>query len=245
MATDTQKISWLTSIQTKIALLIIFIVTLALSAATGYEIIQFKQQRSAELVELADATADRLASHLQKPLWDRDDEQISETMTAEMREQRLFGIIVRDSDGLSVFAASKRNHRWQPAPFRGQQFGARGLITSERAVSKDEEKLGEVEVYLTRKFLDQQLRENIIARVAQLLVLDLLIFIAIFFTLRKIVIKPINRLADAADAMSKGDFDVSINLAGKNEIGQVALAMQRMKISLRMAMTKINSGAAV
>ena len=65
-------------------------------------------------MELADTTADRLASHLQKPLWDLDDEQIAEAITAEMREQRLFGIIVRDSDGLSVFAASKRNrHTWQ------------------------------------------------------------------------------------------------------------------------------------
>ena len=91
-------------------------------------------------------------------------------------------------------------------------------------INNGDEKLGEVEVYLTPKFLNQQLRENITARVAQLLVLDLLIFIAIFFTLRKIVIKPINRLADAADAMSKGDFNVSINSAGKNEIGQVGLS---------------------
>ena len=236
---QVQKTSLLSSIQTKIVLMTIVIVTVVLGAFTAYSAWQSKKKMTTELNQLAESTSTRLASHLINPLWDLDEELVNEIVVAEMTEKRLFGVIVRDSDNKTIFAAQKRNQSWQPVKYNGLQLGTKDLVFKSSPISNGNDHLGQVEVYLSPRFLNEELEANFVNMLLQVIVLDLIIFIAMFIALRTMVIKPINTLAEAAEAMSKGDFDTEIDLESNNEIGQVAAAMNRMKTSLKLAMGRM------
>ena len=77
------------------------------------------------------------------------------------------------------------------------------------------------------------------------LVLDIVMFMAILVALQKIVITPVRKLAEAAEHMSKGNLDMVIAAHTRDEIGYVAEAMERMKISLRLAMQRLQQQAPV
>ena len=238
---QSKQIKWINSIQTRIVFITIFIVTLVLGTSAAYTYWISQTKLTDELIQLSEATSGRLASHLVKPLWDLDVEQVEKSINAEMKEQRIYGIIIRDSDGQTIFAGTKRDPNWQPTKLGQIQFASKDLIMSRQQISNGSESVGVAEVYLTSIFLNEQLNKDFARMALQLIVLDLIIFLAIFAALKSMVIVPIAHLAAAAEAMSKGNFNVKINLSTNNEIGQVADAMERMKTSLKMAMTKMRS----
>jgi len=49
------------------------------------------------------------------------------------------------------------------------------------------------------------------------------------------------RLTDAAERMSLGDLDVSIDIRSKDEIGHLARAFTRMQTSLRLAIGRLRN----
>ena len=65
----------------------------------------------------------------------------------------------------------------------------------------------------------------------------LVIIANIFFA--KVVLRPINYLADNADDISLGKLDTRINTSGGDEIAKLAKAFDRMKISIKMAFDQL------
>jgi len=61
--------------------------------------------------------------------------------------------------------------------------------------------------------------------------------IAWFFA--RTVVKPITTLTDIAERMSLGELDNKVNIKSKDEIGLLAMAIERMRISLNLAMGRL------
>ncbi len=59
------------------------------------------------------------------------------------------------------------------------------------------------------------------------------------FWLKRFVIRPLNRMAAAAEAISTGDMETEFEVHSKDEVGSLAEAFQRMKMSLAMAMSRL------
>ena len=56
------------------------------------------------------------------------------------------------------------------------------------------------------------------------------------FWLKRYVVRPLNRMAQVAEAVSTGDTDAEFERASNDEVGNIAEAFTRMKTSLAMAM---------
>jgi HAMP domain-containing protein len=54
------------------------------------------------------------------------------------------------------------------------------------------------------------------------------------------VVKPIIELAAAADAMSRGQLDLPIAVRSEDEIGELARSLERMRASLKAAITRLS-----
>ena len=87
------------------------------------------------------------------------------------------------------------------------------------------------------------------AQVKERASLILLIFIVVFaiftccilfFTIRSIT-RPVNRLAKGAEMLGKGDLNCKIVVRGKNELGQLATAFNRMAKDLKISNDKLKS----
>lgn len=82
----------------------------------------------------------------------------------------------------------------------------------------------------------------------QSLLLILGIFIAVFAVatllvnlwLKRLVVRPLNRMALIAEAVSMGDTQSEFPQSSKDEVGQLAEAFNRMRLSLQMAMQRLD-----
>lgn len=233
-------VSFFRSIKFKIVFITIFLITCILGGFAFFNTSKKQQQMAQELKSLAEVTAIRLSNHLIIPLWDLDKKQVEDTLQAEMLEKRVAAIMVRDSDGKTVFAGKARDSAWKVQDnTRYTIFSDQGMIIEKKAISNGKEKIGDVEVHITNKFSQEELQEFVTSVVLHVLVLDIVMFMAILIVLQRMVITPVRKLAEAAESMSRGNLDLAIDVKSKDEIGYVAEAMERMKISLRLAIQRL------
>ncbi|MCP4367639.1 MAG: HAMP domain-containing protein [Deltaproteobacteria bacterium] len=72
-----------------------------------------------------------------------------------------------------------------------------------------------------------------------LLIVTIFIVSIVAWFFARALVKPITMLTDIAERMSLGELDNKVNVKAKDEIGHLALAIERMRISLNMAMARL------
>jgi len=230
-------VSLLNTIQARISIILVIITTLILFGFVVYNYFAAKSKMETELNNFARITSTRLSKYLVEPLWGVDEKQIEDAFNSEMMEKRIYGIVVIDRDTNKVFLAKKRDINWNIIKAKGKITG--DLIKSSRKIRRDKEVLGDVEIYVTPKFIRQELNQSIINTAITAVILDIAIFLAVYIILRQIIIRPIMKLTDIADRMSMGDLNAEIDIKSKNEIGLLAQAVVRMQTSLRLALKRL------
>lgn len=98
--------------------------------------------------------------------------------------------------------------------------------------------IGAVHVGFSADALDRQIYDALLPLIALPAAL-LAAGLAVPFFLARRLIKPIVQLRSIAAAMSHGDLDTPVRIDGKNEIADLALSLERMRVSLRAAMTRL------
>ncbi|HEY9696201.1 MAG TPA: DUF3365 domain-containing protein [Trichocoleus sp.] len=69
-----------------------------------------------------------------------------------------------------------------------------------------------------------------------------IVLLIVNFLLKRVVINPLNRISTAANEVSMGNMAAEFPAEGKDEIGKLAAAFNRMKTSLMMAMEMLKQG---
>ncbi len=78
-----------------------------------------------------------------------------------------------------------------------------------------------------------------------LILITIALVVAIAYVLGKALTRPINELTIMADKLSRGDFDVDLAQSQRgDEIGSLARAIERLGISIKMAMDRLRSKSA-
>ena len=72
-----------------------------------------------------------------------------------------------------------------------------------------------------------------------LLIVTILVVSAVAWFFARALVKPIMKLTDIAERMSLGELDNKVDVKAKDEIGLLAMAIERMRISLNMAMARL------
>ena len=74
---------------------------------------------------------------------------------------------------------------------------------------------------------------------ALLLAVTLCVTLFLAFSLSRTLVQPIRNLTEAAGQMSLGDLDREIVVSGKDELSLLAQALDRMRVSMKMAMDRL------
>lgn len=83
------------------------------------------------------------------------------------------------------------------------------------------------------------------ARQSLLLILGIFVIVFALATLmvnlwlKRYVVRPLNRMAMTAEAVSMGDTDTEFTITSKDEVGKLSEAFNRMRLSLQMAMQRL------
>lgn len=231
------NVSWLRTIRVKIIAVGIITATLVLGVA-GFLYYRYTETtKTAELQQLAEVTADRMAQHIEIPMWDVDYEQVGKLLEAEMKEAKIFGIVVRDEDRKTLFAARERRPGGRIVESNGDVTG--NFAFARRDVMRGDKAIGAVTVFLSPSFLERELVRFAWGIGLVVVVLDLLMLVFISIALGRVVVTPLEVLARHAERISRGDLRQEIEVRSRDEIGYLATTLNRMQHSLRVAISRL------
>ncbi len=235
-------IRWVDRIETKVSFLLVLITTLLLVGFGAYNVFNSRTNLVEGLTTLADTSSEQLSINLALPLWNLDKETIANAIEAEMSDSRIQAIIVRDEDGQSIFASKQRDGNWNIVDAESEVTNTDELTltVSKKDVTspQGDAVIGIAEVYATPRFIQEELQRSILAELLRVIILDIAIILAVSLVLRRLLIRPVVSLTQSAEELSIGK-SAHINVNSNDEIGRLAQAFERLRISLDVAMKHI------
>jgi signal transduction histidine kinase len=147
---------------------------------------------------------EQMVTSLTIPLWSYDEIQISKVMESSMSDPELFAVDLRSTDHPKGSRFVKvRDSRWNVIDAKQNDFPS-DLISVEKAIYFSQDKIGAVKIFLTPKFVRNNLRNIFIISLFSILILDMILISNLYFLLWNIIIKPLRSLEQYAVAVSNG-----------------------------------------
>ncbi len=97
---------------------------------------------------------------------------------------------------------------------------------------------GAIHVGMWEDSVDEQIDRALYPLIGRIALMILAGLVVSVFLARRIL-RPIRRLTDLADRMSLGDLDTPIGMESKDEIGELARSLERIRASLKAAMVRL------
>lgn len=232
------KVAWYRSVQTKILVTLLVVTTLILAGFAVFNLTQARARLETDLQRLAETTVQRLSQQVIGPMWSLNDEQLIESIEAAMLERRVYSVIIRKEDRQSIYLGRRRDDNWNIIPAKSDPQGDY-IVSKTTLLHENEEMIGVLEVYVSRRFLQNQFEELVRNEIERAAILDLALIVVTLLLLRRLLVRPIRELTDASERISAGQLNTKIEIRSKDEIGMLAGAINKLQTSLRIAMERM------
>lgn len=227
---------WKWSVQVKVGVILAILTTLIFA---GFGLRQYDALRSQKIEDLnllADVTLAKLTQNLIRSLWDFDQDLGAKMILAEMQEEAIYAIVVKNDNG-HLFVGKSRNSDWQIVDSQEEIVG--DFIIRQQELVSSEGKIGAVGLYLTQQFLHEDLQRAVRDLLMTVGVLGMSVFLVVVITLRFLVIRPLNQILDMAQTIAAGEFSQEIRIRQQDEIGKLADAIRSMKQKIMTVVDEI------
>ena len=190
------------SIRPRIALIFVLIVTSVLTATGAWNYFSVKAEREQQLAAELDGIVARLQSSLPPAVWDYNDPQVSKTVNSEMGAPFVLGIDVSAREK-TVYSVGREGQGLQAnVPVPGADVIRKApLLFTYQGKQLD---LGTVTVYASRQAIVEHQRRDLYSLIASILVTNAVLVSALYFALRVVVLKPLERLQLGVSALEEG-----------------------------------------
>lgn len=172
----------------KISLIMIIIAVSIAGLFSGYDYINENRKLTENFNEMIEPIPRRMADALQKPLWFMDKELARQLITVEMKNKRIYAVVVKEADG-NMVVAHKRDDKWEIVETSEKITGDFILKTEQIVYEKDF--AGTVDIYFTTRFIDEELRELSIFMVIKVILMSICLVSALLLTVNIFLVKPI------------------------------------------------------
>jgi two-component system NtrC family sensor kinase len=217
-------------IKTHLNLIFVLILTVALAVSGTISYLNTQQRLEADLSNYLQRMKLRLETVVPGVLWNFDDLQLARVLDAEMSYPALTTIEVYNGDvfldGRTRNADGQVTKLSKPTPLDAD--AAQFALTYNGAESQ--KILGHVQYKASRHLIDQQLKEQVIEKTIEILILDLLIVLALSSSLQQIVIKPLSLLRERLNHVAERDIaynDIALPSNPYLEIDEVSQSYNR------------------
>ncbi len=235
MSSATNSLPLLARIQVKTLFLLTVLLVLVTGGFTYLDVSRNAQTQQTGLRNFTDQLAQQLSQHLTLSLWVVDDEQVKTSARAAFLDERVEAVRVRNHEN-RVIAAFVRNLQGNVEAGELSPTDALLQASAQVTVPQQNDRIGTVEVFVTPHLLAKALETAYFNALQQLLVLVGVLVFVNTVVLRYLVVRPINQLARAADRISRGDLESAVQIKQNDEIGLLARAFERMRLSLKIMM---------
>ena len=235
------------SIQSRLKLLFVLIVTLVLAISGSYAQYSLGKELESSHQRLREGVLTRLAISLPPALWDFDKAKVDTLIEAEMLPLEVESIRVYDS-AVELFASKARGADGRlvvpsgPLPPGGLPArrelvfrDASSASTSIRPVS-----VGKVVVYFSRAQIDAALASELFHKLLEVLLLDIILVMALSLSLR-VVFRPLRQLRDGLfELATRGTGEVEeLPEDRHDELGDVIRGFNQIQRRLKSTIARI------
>jgi signal transduction histidine kinase len=238
------------SVRVQLSVLFLIVTTITLAAFGVYDYFQLSKELNANFVQLQKGTTTRLSISLPSPIWSFNLDAVGSIIKAEMLPEEVLAIDVFDENSGFLFGSARDDQkrivtRSQASRLHGISVGA-DLFRSNTDVGGDKKlaspnsAIGRVVVYFSRDRIDEILKANVIRRIVEALVIDVMLVIVLSLSLR-MVFTPLRRLREALFELAHQDGDDVEELpeTQKNEFGDVVKGFNQTQRKFKHVIEKL------
>lgn len=220
------------SIRLRLNILFIAFVTLTLGLFGAYSQYLLAKDLETKFTQTKRGVSTRLQINLPVPLWNIDVAMVGSIIDAEMINEQVVGISISDNSG-KIFNSKFRNQAGELVATAAAAGLDGSPVTLDLRYSDNQDPLqekparaelaiGQAKVYFSRATIDATLRSQLLRRIAEILLLDAILVLALAFSLRTVFL-PLAQLRDALFELASQNSDEVKELPEnvKNEFGEV------------------------
>lgn len=224
------KLPQTAGIRTRLSLILIVTIFII---QTGVTVINYQMTKSAMeagLVELKDKVIRQLTIGLKEPLWNYQKDMMDDIIDSQMLENQIYAILIKNHKGRIIFC-KKRDENWRPVQTTEPLTGTYDIQAGE--ITAYGEPVGTVEVYITEVYMQRTLRRQLKHIIISSLIVDLLMYGILFYSIGRSVLRPIDKLAKGVRTIASGNLNAVIRSENKDEIGRLAADTELMRKSIK------------
>lgn len=215
----------------KVGILVVLTTTFTLAVFGLWQHRKTATRMTQSLEERVQFAAKRLSINLKEPIFNYNKSMAEDVIFAEMESGLIAGIFVLEHEKTIPGFSFSRNTLGKLVPADTLLSGDDYIVAS-RKIKRETNVIGEVKVFASRNYLDADLQQMSVSAVTQILLLDMLIVLVLILSMRILITMPVAVCVQSAQIMSRGDLSHNISLANKDEIGDLAGAMNNMTLNL-------------
>jgi methyl-accepting chemotaxis protein len=189
------------NIQKRIIIIVLSVTTVVLAGFGISDYITISADISQEILEASRIVAGRLSETIPVLLWDMEKRKMEDVLTAEMKDKRIYALLIKENDAIVI--GKMRDENWE-------------IINTDKDISGDfkrftqklvqyDNPVGTAEIFYTDKFMKNALIHSVIHISLKILILDLVLVVLLFLTIRQIIIKPLDAVIKN---LSKATLDI-------------------------------------
>ena len=212
------------SIAKRLNIVFVSVVTVVLVGSGALNYFTAKNELETRRHEQSAALTTRLKLGIPAMVWNFDKKQIDMTLEAEMMEQDIIGILIKNKDDVTAGRLRDPEGKIRPASKEDKLTGTLQTVPLEFVDGDTTQSVGKLEFAISSARGDAALRNLIIKILAQVVVLNALLIFTLSMSLHSMVFKPLGRIRTALQEIASGEADLTkrLDVGERNEIGDVA-----------------------
>jgi hypothetical protein len=183
------------TVQFKLGIVLTVLTTVTLLSFTAYYHRSEERKRTRELNERARFIGNRLAVHAATPLWDLDEKQVRSSLASEMEDPWVSAILIRNPEETEVLYEAGRTGSKTDEPGPSDEEVRYG-----KPIRKFDQVLGIAEIRMTKGPMRRSLQASVYKMAAVTVILNGFLLIALYLSIRWMLITPVNRIVDGLTA---------------------------------------------
>jgi PAS domain S-box-containing protein len=160
-------------------------------------------RQTARLESEHHTTVEQLAVSLTLPVWNFDRAQIDRVLESAMQNPELAAVLVRLEDVHATVHGRGRDGQWRVQSIVREPVSA-DLLAQTARIAMGTETLGTVRAFVTPRFMQQALRQELASNIIIIVILDGLLVTGLYLLLWRLVLRPIQALERRAGEVSQG-----------------------------------------
>ena len=217
------------SIRVKIILLLFIGIAIISTLFSIYQYNEQEEHLTYMLENSADRKIKRLSKNLLIPLWEIDSGWVLDIVDTEMMDRELYAVMITGDANLNI--NKKRNNGWESITFDEDIKGK--YIKRTSSIVRDNEEIGKVSIYVTSKFLDEELHKKALEYSFINLFVIIFLIVFLYVILNRIILQPIHNILKTVKAVTDGDYSQKVHLTQYDELGKLSDGFNNMMQSVQ------------